>query len=88
MIRSAISPVGARPGLAEFFFEPDDLGAGEQRVADCREPEERQPAVEEVGFDVLSGQRRLADRNVADQAWVRQRRGQPGDGGGQLGIQR
>ena len=80
---------GGRPArLGGVLLQPDDLGAGEQRVADRREPEERQPAVEQVGFDVLGGQRRLADRDVADQARVRQRRGQAGDRGGQLGVQR
>ena len=74
VIRNATSPVGARPGLAEFFFKPDHLGAGEQGVADSRESEEHQPAVEQVGLDVLGHQRRLADRDVADQAGVGQRR--------------
>ena len=74
VIRSAARPVGARPGLAEFCLQPDDFGAGEQGVADDREPVERQPAVEQVGLDPLGDQRRLPDRHVADQCRVRQRR--------------
>ena len=86
-------PQGDQPGgrparLRGILLHPDNLGAGEQRVTDRREAEERQPAVEQVGFDVLGGQRRLSDRDVADQARMRQRPRQPGDRGGQLGVQR
>src|SRR3984957_17076065 len=63
---------GGRPArLDGILLQPDNLGAGEQRVTDRWETEERQPAVEQVGLDMLGGQRRLADRDVADQARMR-----------------
>ena len=81
-------PGGGAARFGAVLLQPDHLGAGEQRVADHREPVERQTAVEQVCLDPLRHQRRLADRHIAHQRRVGQRARNPGDGVGQLGVQR
>ena len=45
------------------------------------------PTVEQVGFDPLSHQRRLPDRDIAHQARMRQRRRCARHGGAQFSIE-
>ena len=87
-IRSAASPVGARPGLADGVAQRDDLGGRAQRVADHRRAAQHEAAVEEVGDHPLGGEGRLADRDVAHQPRVGEPRPRSGDAREEVAVER
>ena len=71
MCRTA-RPVGLRPSLIVLRLSATISVVGLQRVADRRQAAQHEPAVEEVADDALGRQRRLADRDVADEHRVRE----------------
>ena len=75
-----------RPSLIAVALQRDDLGRRLQRVADRRQAAQHQAAVEEVADDALGRQRRLADRDVADEH--RMGEAAPGDLLGQRRVER
>ena len=87
VIRSAASPVRARPGLAVFCRKPTTSVRVKRVVADDRESVEHQAAVEQVGLHPLGRQRGLPDRDIADQRLVRHQTRHPRHGVSQSGVQ-
>ena len=63
-----------RARAAAVLLEPDDLGAGAQRLADEDRTREHEAAVEEVAAHALRRPRGLPDRDVADEVGMRERR--------------
>ena len=71
VMRSAASPVAARPGRGRFCRRRVHPRRGPQRVADDGQAAEPQAAVEQVRGDVLGRMSGLADGHVPDQRRVR-----------------
>ena len=75
--RIATSPVAGAPGRRRFCLSPTISVRRTQRLAHEHRTREHQAAVEQVAAHALRRPRRLADRDVAHEVGMRERRSRP-----------